>query len=128
VSSYAPTGSGFVQQGGVWVTEDYASAAFGGLKSGVGLLLDLGSPRRVSRVVVPVRTPGLTVRLLAGDSPPTGGASPLPPAGPAVEATGARVVLLPYHPATERYWMVWVSTLAPSGQGYRAALGSPTVF
>jgi len=53
-TSYDPSGgSGFVRVApGSYETQHYASAAFGGLKPGVGLLLDLGQPRTISAVEV----------------------------------------------------------------------------
>jgi hypothetical protein len=48
----------------VWRTERYRSAAFGGLKPGVGLLVDLGAPTPVSSVEL-TTLPGTTVELRA---------------------------------------------------------------
>ena len=47
-----------------WQTERYSSAAFGGLKTGVGLLVDLGSVRHVSTVQLdlPGGTTGVQLR------------------------------------------------------------------
>ncbi|HZE31224.1 MAG TPA: serine/threonine protein kinase, partial [Actinoallomurus sp.] len=53
-----------------WTTQHYTSANFGGLRSGVGLVLDMGKTVTVSKVKVlmPSGTPG-TVELHIGDSP-----------------------------------------------------------
>ena len=49
-----------------WETERYDSAALGGLKAGVGLLVDLGAPTQVDRVELldlePTGSTGFTVR------------------------------------------------------------------
>jgi hypothetical protein len=51
----------------IWKTESYKNSAnFGGLKSGMGILVDLGSPKDVKSVKVSFTTPGATVELKAG--------------------------------------------------------------
>jgi hypothetical protein len=54
-----------------WETERYDTSRFGGLKEGVGLLLDLGEPTAVRQVEVGLR-PGADVELRAGDAEPGG--------------------------------------------------------
>jgi eukaryotic-like serine/threonine-protein kinase len=52
-----------------WTTQHYASATFGGLRSGIGLVLDMGKTVTVSnvKVLMPAGTPG-TVELHIGDA------------------------------------------------------------
>ncbi|MGL5857253.1 MAG: protein kinase family protein [Angustibacter sp.] len=50
-----------------WTTDTYRSQQFGGLKSGVGLLLELGQPRTVTAVAVQMAVPGSTVQLRTVD-------------------------------------------------------------
>ena len=54
--------------GTYWRTEQYGNSNFGGLKSGVGLLLDSGSPRKLSQMTVSSDTPGFTAVIKAGSS------------------------------------------------------------
>ena len=92
-----------------WRTERYGSATFGGLKPGVGLLVDLGAPTAVSRVELAVETDGTVVELRVGDAT-------------AADATGYRLVasgrsaggtlpLVVPAGTRARYYLVWVTGL-----------------
>jgi hypothetical protein len=126
ITSVDPSGgSGLRQQGGAWRTQTYTSADFGNLKEGVGLLLDLGSPRAVTAVDLDAVGGPVTVELRAGDergSDPTAFAR----VGAAVQASGPTSL-----PAKDggrhRYWLVWVTRLAAQDGGYRAVLRPPVV-
>ena len=52
-----------------WDTETYATPAFGGLKDGVGLVLDAGSTVPLHTLTVSTDTPGFTAVVRAGDTP-----------------------------------------------------------
>jgi hypothetical protein len=108
-----------------WTTERYDSAAFGGIKPGVGLLVDLGGPVPVTRVELVVPRPGITVELRAAAKP----AEDLAPYR--VLATGTategRLVLTPPAGTKDRYYLVWVTGLAPDRGTFSAAL-SELVF
>ncbi|MBI4941069.1 MAG: hypothetical protein HY830_10005, partial [Actinobacteria bacterium] len=126
VSSLDPAGgSGFAQRGEDWRTQTYRTAQFGGLKPGVGLVLDLGSPRAVTSVTFEARTEGSTVSLRAADEAPTSDAG-LTPVGEEVTASG-RTVLDGRSGGAHRYWVVWVSRLGPRGDGFGATFGTPQV-
>ena len=126
VSSLDPSGgSGFEQRGEDWRTQTYRTAAFGGLKPGVGLVLDLGSARAVTSVTFEARTAGSTVSLRAADDAPTSDAG-LGPVGAEVTASG-RTVLDGSSGGAHRYWVVWVSGLGPRGDGFGATFGTPQV-
>ena len=61
-----------------WTTERYSSAAFGNLKDGVGVLLDLGRPVPIAEVRLLGLGPGQSLQLRvaedgATDQPPDGG-------------------------------------------------------
>jgi tRNA A-37 threonylcarbamoyl transferase component Bud32 len=51
-----------------WTTEHYASQAFGGLKDGVGLVLDAQAARALKQLTVTSDTPGFTAVVKAGTS------------------------------------------------------------
>ena len=81
VTGYDPDGTGGEHNGDApkatdgdeatfWTTETYDSPAFGGLKSGVGLVLDAGSSVKLGSLTVTTDTPGYTAKILAGDSGP----------------------------------------------------------
>ncbi len=98
----------------VWQTDHYqGNAHFGGLKQGVGLLLDLGSVREVSTVRIRLTTPGAAVEVHAGDSPRV---DPATPALAGSDQAGQDLTLhVPTHHA--RYWLVWLTALPPDGRG-----------
>lgn len=50
-----------------WRTERYRSANFGNLKSGVGLVIDLGGSARVNEVTLDTESEGWSVELYVGD-------------------------------------------------------------
>ena len=54
-----------------WTTSRYKTATFGGLKTGVGLLLDLGKPTDLHTVQVGFTAAGAKVELRVSDTAPT---------------------------------------------------------
>ncbi|MFZ5869424.1 MAG: hypothetical protein ACOYXW_02675 [Actinomycetota bacterium] len=128
VTSFDPSGgSGFRDEGdGTWSTQTYTTAEFGALKPGVGLLLDLGEAREVSAVTLPSATAGLAVELLAGDEPPSGQPESMTPTDSATTAQGP-TALSGDEGGAHRYWMVWVTQLAPTEGGFSATVATPTV-
>jgi serine/threonine-protein kinase len=50
-----------------WRTERYRSPNFGNLKSGVGLIIDLGGPARVAEVTLDTKGRGWSVEMFLGD-------------------------------------------------------------
>jgi len=100
-----------------WFTQHYATASFGGLRSGTGLVLDLGAPVDVKRLVVQLAVPGTAAVVHAGDdlsslsSATTVGTAPSAPSTwtlrPGVKA---------------RYWLIWFTRLAPSDGAFRAGV------
>ena len=72
-TSVDPAGGSGLQLGGDgrWSTQHYSSATYGGLKPGVGLLLDVGSPQRVARAGLSIDSPGIGVQLFGVDQPVT---------------------------------------------------------
>ena len=131
VSLFHPGGSGNDSPGEVglavdgnpataWTTQRYNTPEFGNLRPGVGLLLDLGEPREVREVRVRVGTPGLSLRLHAGQSPDPA-LLEAAPVGTA-PAAPAEVVLTPDAPVTAQFWVVWIDRLPEDGRRHRAAI------
>ena len=93
-----------------WYTQTYFSSAFGGLKSGLGLVVDAGSPVKLSQLTVRTPTPGFTAVVEAGDSqsgPFTADSSSQP--------VGASTTFT-LHRARARYYVVWITMLPPGGK------------
>jgi hypothetical protein len=124
ISGFSPKGNGFRQQGSAWKTETYTTAKFGNLKPGVGLVLDLGTARALRSVKFNATTGPLTVELRAADSRPAA-LDDTQRVGAPASANGSTTL-----PATagqsHRYWMVWVTSLAPSGSGFAAEIAGLT--
>lgn len=106
-----------------WRTSRYSTAALGGLKEGVGLLVDLGSVRQVDQVDVGLLGTGTAVELR------TAGIAPQAPTsldGFGVVATddraGADVSLRPASPVLARYLLVWLTELPRDGKWYRGGI------
>jgi hypothetical protein len=124
VSSFDPDGDGTEDPGGVglavdadpstsWSTDIYhANPHFGGLKPGVGLLLDLGKSKRVDTAKLQLSAPGANLELRAGDTPPRS-ADDLSLVAAATDAkTNTKLTLST--PTTARYWLLWITALPPS--------------
>ncbi len=127
ISSFDPSGgSGFRQDGPrTWRTQTYRSAEFGNLKPGVGLLLDLGAARDVAVVTLTVEGGPVALELRAADQQ-GGSAADFARVAAAPDASGA-TTLRAGDATARRYWLVWVTRLAPQDGGYRAVLSDVTV-
>lgn len=131
VTSVDPSGGSGLRRSGtdpgsaVWRTQHYRSAEFGGLKPGVGLLLDLGTARRLSSVRTRVEVAGGTVELRAGNSPGSA-----PGAYQVVDrevSVSGQVTLRAADGGSHRYWLVWIPKLGRDGGGYSAGLRGLTL-
>jgi serine/threonine protein kinase len=104
-----------------WFTEHYASADFGGLKSGVGLRLQISSTAAVKTVAIRFADPGVAASLYAGtDAVSQGQSKPLATTSSA--PTEWRVVLP--SPVNAQTWMIWITRLVPDSGGYRAGVAN----
>jgi hypothetical protein len=106
-----------------WQTDWYTTARFGNLKSGTGLLLDLGRTVTATRVTVRLGSArGADLRVRAGTS-----AGRLRTVASASD-TGGTVHLRLKSPASLRYVLVWFTLLPPDSDGtYQAAVSGVTV-
>lgn len=93
----------------VWETERYDSATFGGIKPGVGLLVDLGEPTAVAKVELAVEAPDTVFELRLADT------ASAELAGYRVVATGRSsgegLVLTPPAGTTARFYLLWITSL-----------------
>ena len=93
-----------------WYTETYASERFGGLKDGLGLVLDTGGERTLSTLTVTTGTPGFSAKIEAGnslDGPFTADSSTQSVSGSTT---------FPLQGETARYYVVWITRLPPGGK------------
>lgn len=123
---YDPSGDGAEQPGSVpnavdgdlstaWMTDGYATPALGGLKPGVGLLVDLGSPTAVQAVKVGLTAAGAGLELRTTDTlgADAGDFTVVARTG----GTGQVATLTPSVPTRARYWLVWFTSLPRAADG-----------
>jgi cytoskeletal protein RodZ len=108
-----------------WISQWYATAHFGNLKAGTGLLLDMGRPVTVASVRVWLAgRSGADIKLRAGSKPVP---SWLPQVAHAANAGGT----VPFRlgaPVHVRYLLIWFTKLPPDNAGtYRASVYRITV-
>ena len=103
-----------------WRTDRYNSADFGSIKPGMGILINLGEPRRLDLVRVELASGGATADLRVGDSDPGSSSNGdeqiyqnYQPVGEPI-SSGTTLVFSAFEPdQTYQYLMVWFSELAP---------------
>jgi hypothetical protein len=108
-----------------WFTQTYRSPSFSGIKPGVGLLIDLGAVRAVSRVRVALTAPGAHLELHVADRAP----SSLGDARLVASDTSGRQVatLTPAAATRARYVLIWITQLPKEGSGYRVGIAEVVV-
>jgi hypothetical protein len=125
-----------------WKTNHYlGDPAFGKIKKGMGILLDLGKPTAVVRVSLLLGTPGpgCTVQLLGGDTDPAGGSGgdkqsdtallgSFQPIGEPKADAQTNVVFGGDPDKKVRYVLVWFTKLPPDGNGFQVKLQEIQVF
>jgi len=102
-----------------WTSEGYGTADFGGLKKGVGVLLDLGQPTSIRQVTLDLGSGPVDVTVYAATNPSLDGATAI---GTANAASG-QVKIKPAT-ATPRgqYVIVWFTSLVPDKNQFRASI------
>jgi predicted Ser/Thr protein kinase len=90
-----------------WYTQTYGDQTFGGLLTGLGLVLDAGSPLKLTRVTVTTPTPGFRAEIQSGDSA----------TGPFVTDSSSQTVngttTFTLDGKTAQYYVVWITQLPP---------------
>ncbi|MFJ5041807.1 protein kinase family protein [Streptomyces parvulus] len=101
--------------GTYWQTDYYKSADFGRLKSGLGVVLDLGKVQQVGEVTVSfVGTTSVELRTAGRD---TVEPQSLNAFTKAAEGSGTTVTLKPGEPVQARYLLVWLTQLPATDDG-----------
>lgn len=110
-----------------WRTEGYDTAAFGNLKEGVGLIVDLGETQPLHSVQLDTPTPGFSYELRVADAGPPSQPSDWDTVVRVAAAQGSNRSTL--DGVAARYVLVWVTgDLPPDGGRHRAAVSELTVF
>jgi cytoskeletal protein RodZ len=102
-----------------WTSQWYATAHFGALKQGTGLLLDMGRPVTVASVRLSLVYSGADIHLRAGSKPVPDSLHSV-----ALVSDASRTAQLrPGAPVHVRYLLIWFTKLPPDNAGtYRAAV------
>jgi eukaryotic-like serine/threonine-protein kinase len=108
-----------------WSTYEYrGSPAFGNLKDGVGLILDLGQAHELGAVTLTSDSPGATVEIRTSDSPD----GDLDSFDVAAAGTLEDETVLAFdEAASARYVLVWITGLVSSESGFSADIAEVTV-
>jgi hypothetical protein len=110
----------------VWTTKEYLDP-FGpnGIKTGVGLVLDLGSPQQIGSVTV--RTVGATdFEVRSADDQGAALDDYTPVDKPVHDATG-RAVVVPPKELRARYVLIWLTSLPADSGRFRGQISEVTV-
>lgn len=100
-----------------WRTDRYRrNKAFGGLKDGMGIAYDFGSPTTLREVTVATSQPGTSLEILAGDSPDDKDTGSYTVVGSKAETDGSNTITVKAS-APSRYYIVWLTQLAPGDDG-----------
>lgn len=98
-----------------WTSQWYATPEFGNLRSGTGLLLDMGSTVRVTSLrLVLGSEPGAAVQIRVGNSAALGDLSTV---ASATDQEGT-VQLAVSAPLGGKYVLIWFTRLPPDGKGH----------
>jgi tRNA A-37 threonylcarbamoyl transferase component Bud32 len=96
-----------------WETEHYSSQDFGGLKSGVGLVIDAGKAVKLAKLGVATDTPGFSAIVRAGASQQ----GPFTDVSSSQTVSGAAVYTLRVS-SPERYYLLWITRLASGARAH----------
>ncbi|HEY8882984.1 MAG TPA: discoidin domain-containing protein, partial [Dermatophilaceae bacterium] len=102
-----------------WSSEGYNSPAFGGLKKGVGVLLDLGQPTSVNQVAIDLAKGPVDLTVYAATTPGLDGATVI---GSATAASGHVELKAASTMPRAQYVIVWFTKLAPDAPWFRASI------
>ena len=121
-----------------WTSDGYSRANFGGIKDGMGLLIDLGQPTAVGAVRVTVSAQGASVALKTGTSDPGQSAEgdrsildSYKPVGQELQDHGGTVMVFPVPEADQRiqYLLVWITKLPATPDGrFKISVNEITVL
>jgi hypothetical protein len=116
-------------QSTTWSTLTYRGRpTLGGLKPGVGLIVDLGKVSPIGSVLVDLKGSPTSLSLYAA---PTGAGQPTSLDGLKViaqkDAAGEQALLKPTQAVRARYLVVWLTSLPPVSGGFKGQIAEITV-
>jgi eukaryotic-like serine/threonine-protein kinase len=108
----------------MWRTQIYRTADLGKLKPGVGLLMDLGTARKVAAVHLVLVGTGTSVELFESDTAPANEKAMTLAASQ--DGAPSDVTLRLTTATAARYWLVWLTKLPPAGTGFQGGIAEMT--
>jgi hypothetical protein len=87
------------------MTQTYGDQAFGGLLTGLGLVVDAGSSVKLAQLTVETPTPGFTAEIQSGDS------STGPFTADSSSQTVSETTTFTLNGNTAQYYVVWITEL-----------------
>jgi eukaryotic-like serine/threonine-protein kinase len=94
-----------------WTTEHYGSQDFGGIKKGVGVVLDAPRSVALKKLTVTSDTPGFTALVRAGDSPESARAD-------SSSQTMSGTTTFTLNGRAGSVYVLWITQLAPGGAAH----------
>jgi tRNA A-37 threonylcarbamoyl transferase component Bud32 len=125
--SFATDGN---ETGTGWSTEGYETADFSGLKDGVGLVLDAGEPVTPTELAITTAVPGWTAEIYGSDasSPPETLEDWGDPLAGSIEIAEDEQLIQLNAVAPNRYFLIWVTELAESDDGFVAEVSNASLI
>ena len=111
-----------------WTTERYEQEDLGGLKDGVGVVLDLGDSAEIASVRIRTDLPGWRFELFASDDPEPLDDEQLTADGEESFDTSATTTVDLDEPVQAQYLLVWITLLTESEDGFRGQINEVDVF
>ncbi|WP_267243558.1 protein kinase family protein [Streptomyces sp. PR69] len=105
-----------------WPTDNYFRADLGGLKPGVGIVLDLGKVQRVGSVDLTFLGGDTSVELRTAPADASAAPTGYEAFTKVAEGSGTSLSLKPGETVQTRYVLVWLTELPSSGGGFRGKL------
>ncbi|WP_240136971.1 protein kinase family protein [Streptomyces sp. MUM 178J] len=105
-----------------WPTDNYFRADLGGLKPGVGIVLDLGKVQRVGSVDLTFLGGDTSVELRTAPADASAAPTGYKDFTKVAEGSGTSLSLKPDEAVQTRYVLVWLTELPSSGGGFRGKL------
>jgi hypothetical protein len=106
----------------VWRTPTYPVPLRSLGTPGLGVWIDVGTPRAIDAVEVDLATGGITIELLAADSAPGPGTTEADWRSLDRRVRPGDRAVLTADGETARYWLVWITELEPDGEAWQAAV------
>ncbi len=113
-----------------WTTEGYEQIDLGGLKSGVGLIFDLGNPQEVSEIRIRTNLPGWEFEIQGSDDDNSLGDELADENGATTFETAGRTTSVRFEePEVNQYFVVWITLLTADDAGaFRAEIAEVDFF